>query len=121
MIIVGESDLSIQRPVIEGVRHICRGPTSRLVMMGVWLRVGNQMRSAHDRAVAAGAGGREGSAVCAAQHGRRLPPRVGERELSQVREAELRVRAAGSSWARAEVLVDQDRAGAWHRWPAAGG
>ena len=39
-----------------GVRHICRGPTSRLVMMGVWLRVGNQMRSAHVRAVACGAG-----------------------------------------------------------------
>jgi len=28
-----------------------------------------------------------------------------------VREAELRVRAGGSSWPRAEVLVDQDRSG----------
>ena len=59
------------------------------------------------------------SAVRAAQHGRRLPERVGERELPEVREAELRVRSAGSSWPRAEVLVDPDRLGTRHRWPAA--
>jgi hypothetical protein len=43
--------------LIEGVRHIHRGPTSGLVTMGVWLLDRNQMRRAHDRAVAAGAGG----------------------------------------------------------------
>ena len=42
---------------------------------------------------------------------RRFPARVGQRELPQVREAELRVRAAGPSWSRAEVLVDPDRPG----------
>ena len=30
----------------QGARHICRGPTSGLVMMGVWLFIYNQMRSA---------------------------------------------------------------------------
>ena len=46
--------------------------------------------------------------------------RQGKRELPQVREAELRVRAARSSRPRAEVLVDPDRPGARHCWPAAG-
>ena len=58
----------------------------------------------------------------AAQRGWRLPAGVGGRELAQVREAELRVRAAGSSGSRAAVLVDSDGgaaqgpgAGSWRR------
>ena len=39
--------------------------------------------------------------------GGRFPPRLGERELAQVREAELRMRPSWSSWPRAEVPVDQ--------------
>src|SRR5205823_14402885 len=74
-----------------------------------------------DRAVASGAGGRAGPAVCAAQHGRRLPPRLGERELPQVREAELRVCCAGSSRAWAAVLVDAVGGAAEDGRPAAGG
>src|SRR5215472_6694559 len=79
------------------------------------------MRSSHDRAVAPGAGGRARPAVCAAQRGRRLPAGFGERELSQVREAELRVRGPGSSRARAAVLVDAVGGAAEDGWPAAGG
>ena len=54
----------------SGVRHMCRGPASGLVMMGAWLFINNQVRSAHDRAVAPGAGGRAGPPVRAAQRGR---------------------------------------------------
>jgi hypothetical protein len=57
-------------PVTMGVRHECRGPASGQVMMAVWLLINYQMRSTHDRAVASGAGGRAGPAVCAARGGR---------------------------------------------------
>src|SRR5450755_1724971 len=64
------------------------------------------MRSAHVRAVAPGAGGQAGLAVRAAQRCRGLPAGVGDRELAQVREAELRVRGPGSPRSRAAVPVD---------------
>jgi hypothetical protein len=67
-----------------GVRHICRGPTSWLVMMG-------------------------------------LPAGVGQRELAQVRQAELRLRCPGSSRPRAAFPLDQVGGTAEDGRPAARG
>src|SRR5580704_8700948 len=79
------------------------------------------MRSAHVRAVASGAGSRTREAVRAAQRGWRLSAGVGGRELAQVREVELRVRAAGSSGSRPAVPVDSHGARAADQRPAAAG
>src|SRR5580692_482324 len=63
----------------------------------------------------------EQEAVRAAQRGWRLSAGVGGRELAQVREVELRVRAAGSSGSRPAVPVDSHGARAADQRPAAGG
>jgi hypothetical protein len=62
-----------------------------------------------------------GTGVRAAQRGRGLPAGVGERELAQVREAELRVRGPGASRAWAKVLVDPVGGPAEDRRPSARG
>jgi len=81
----------------------------------------NQARGAHDRAIATGAGGRAGPAVRAARCCRGFPAGGGERELPEVREAELRVRCPGSSGPRPPLPVDQVGGPPEEGWPAARG
>src|SRR5712691_5252932 len=83
--------------------HVWAGYDGSLVVT-----VTTRRRGAHDRAVASGAGGPAGPPAHAAGGGGRLPAGVGERELPQVRQAELRVRRPGPSRARAAVPVDPE-------------